>query len=46
MVDLDATTHAAVCKQRNGITTARLKGMQEDLNISGNLETRQEGFLS
>ena len=39
MADLDAITYSAVCKQRNSITTARLKGMQQDLHISGNLET-------
>jgi len=39
MVDFVAVTHFAVHKQRSSITTARLKGMQQDLNISGNLET-------
>ena len=38
MVDLDAITHFAACKQRSGVTTARLKGMQQDLHISGNLK--------
>jgi hypothetical protein len=39
MVDLDAIAHFAVREQRNGITTARLKGMQQDLRISGKLKT-------